>query len=137
MVIDTNAVLAMWWFADPRVAPLVRAVEERELRWWASHEMRDELQLVLDRLQGRASRASGTEVLGRFDHCAHLVPAVSGAPRLRCSDASDQVFIDLALDRRADWLLSRDRALLKLKRRASALGLRIAAPDDWQPSAPC
>jgi predicted nucleic acid-binding protein len=50
--------------------------------------------------------------------------------RLRCTDPDDQKFIDAAIVS-AQWLISRDRAVLKLARRAAALGLRIVTPERW------
>src|SRR5690606_15469334 len=56
------------------------------------------------------------------------------AADLTCRDPDDQVFLDLALHRGVGWLLSRDRQLLALRRRALARGLRILRPEDgpWQ-----
>ena len=54
------------------------------------------------------------------------------APRLTCSDPDDQVFIDAALAHGARWLATRDRALLKLRRKALARGLGIVRPGDWR-----
>ena len=48
-------------------------------------------------------------------------------PGLRCTDADDQKFIDLALHFGAAALLSRDRAVLRLARRAATLGLSIVS----------
>jgi len=47
---------------------------------------------------------------------------------LACTDLSDQKFLDLAHTARADWLVTKDKALLKLARRARALGLQIVEP---------
>jgi hypothetical protein len=44
------------------------------------------------------------------------------------------MFIDLALGVGARWLLSRDKAVLKLNRKAFALrGCSIIRPQDWGP----
>jgi hypothetical protein len=43
------------------------------------------------------------------------------------------MFIDLALSQGARWLLSRDRALLKLARKAAVSGLLIQTPEAWRP----
>ena len=59
------------------------------------------------------------------------VALAGAATRLRCTDADDQKFIDLALGYGARWLLSRDRAVLKLARRAQPLGLAVMTPDAW------
>jgi predicted nucleic acid-binding protein len=58
------------------------------------------------------------------------MPAPS--PPLRCSDPDDQIFIDAALAHHATWLVTRDRALLKLRRQALAQGLRIVQPAEWR-----
>ena len=56
--------------------------------------------------------------------------------RMRCTDADDQKFIDLALAARAVALLSADRAVLRLARRASAFGLVITTVAGWTMAAP-
>ena len=56
---------------------------------------------------------------------------IGEALRMRCTDPDDQTFIDLALSRGAQWLLSRDRAVLKLAKRARVLGLHILTPAAW------
>ena len=57
-------------------------------------------------------------------------------PTLRCSDIDDQKFIDLAVAARAVALLSADRAVLRLARRASAWGLAITTVERWRPELP-
>jgi len=55
---------------------------------------------------------------------------------MRCTDPDDQKFIDLAATSGAQWLISRDRAVLKLRKRAFALAqLRIVSPAEWRPTA--
>ena len=64
----------------------------------------------------------------------HLLPDADPRwtqARFRCTDADDQKFIDLAIEHRARWLVSRDRAVLKLARRAAPLGLGIVTPARW------
>jgi hypothetical protein len=51
---------------------------------------------------------------------------------LPCTDPADQKFIDLAVAERAQWLLSRDKALLRLARLAGKrFALRIGTPETW------
>ena len=47
LVLDTNIVLDLWWFEDPRVEPLQMAVQSGQVRWLATDAMREELQRVL------------------------------------------------------------------------------------------
>ncbi|MFT7776961.1 putative toxin-antitoxin system toxin component, PIN family [Roseateles sp.] len=53
------------------------------------------------------------------------------AGRLVCRDPDDQKFIDLALAARARWLISRDKAVLALAKRARLRGLAILTPERW------
>ena len=144
-VLDTNAVLALYWFLDPRLARLGMALQTGELRWLASSAMRQELVCVLGRLQAASPEHRSPEagnpgadamrrVIDAFDLRATLVLPCSGPPTPRCTDADDQKFIDLALHSGAAWLLSRDRAVLKLRHRLAALGkCRVMRPEDWAP----
>mgnify|MGYP000606137680 CR=1 FL=1 len=52
---------------------------------------------------------------------------------LRCKDPDDQVFIDLALHVGAQWLFSKDAALLKLAKRAKLRGTQVMTLQQWTP----
>jgi predicted nucleic acid-binding protein len=95
--------------------------------------MRAELAHMLGHRSLARWSPDATVAMANFDRLswAHPTPVAQAPAGLRCSDADDQVFIDLALAERAQWLLTHDRALLKLARRAAALGLRIVRPADW------
>ena len=66
-------------------------------------------------------------VLRDWDRLATPVERVFAAP-FACSDRDDQKFLDLAYTARADWLVTKDKALLKLARRARRDGLKILLP---------
>ncbi|WP_310384090.1 putative toxin-antitoxin system toxin component, PIN family, partial [Roseateles sp.] len=53
------------------------------------------------------------------------------AIRLVCRDKDDQMFIDLALAEQAGFLISKDRAVLALAKRARRVGLAIMTPEAW------
>lgn len=76
-----------------------------------------------------------TLISAKFDRLVLLEAEPSPAAssnRLLCSDPDDQVFLDLAVTRGATFLLSRDRALLKLARRANFLfNLSILTPGQF------
>jgi len=133
-VLDTNVVLDWLLFGNPQCAALQQALTSAALRWVATAEMRDELTHVLG--GGHLDRwQPDLALLGsQWDKYCVEVPApppASHATRLRCTDADDQKFIDLALACGARWLLSRDRAVLKLARKAQARGLTIQTPGAW------
>lgn len=135
LVLDTNVVLDWLLFRDARCAVLVQAIRVGQVRWVASPAMRAELQHVLARGLRSGRAVDAASILQAWDRWATMVAAGDGPapPSMRCTDADDQKFIDLALQVRAQALLSRDRALLKLRRRAATHGLRILSADAWQP----
>jgi putative PIN family toxin of toxin-antitoxin system len=132
VVLDTNAVLDWLWFGDDRIAPLAAALNRGRLCWVASSPMRNELVCVLDRLAAASATHSKEHALTSFDRWATIVQPAPVFERLRCTDADDQKFIDLALATGAAWLISRDRAVLRLARRAGAFGLAIVTPERWR-----
>jgi predicted nucleic acid-binding protein len=134
-VLDTNVVLDWLVFANPAVRPIAQAVESGRLRWVATPEMRAELAEVLRRGLPRNPLLDIERIWSLWSACAHIeddpTPPSLAAP-LRCTDPDDQKFIDFALHR-ADWLITRDRAVLKLARRALPRGLAILTPEAWTP----
>ncbi len=133
VVLDTNVVFDWLVFNNPGVTPVIDAIRSGQLRWLACPSMRGEAAWVLERGPLATRLESLEHALTCFDALAIRVdePPRLPLPRPRCSDASDQVFIDLALHHGARWLLTRDRALLKLARRLRAHGLQVLTPEAW------
>jgi uncharacterized protein len=132
LVLDTNTVLDWLVFADPGVAAVTDAIEEGAVHWLVCPRMRDELERTLAYASLAKWQPDPARVLALFDQHAQMCPAPVTAPTTpRCTDTDDQVFIDLALTTGAHSLLTHDRALLKLARRARVLGLQIVKPADW------
>lgn len=132
-ILDTNVWLAWLVYDDPLTRRLGEAVETGRIILPALPRIRDEFERVLAYPRLRLGPTQRTVALLRFDRHARMGPPVPVAD-LACRDPDDQVFLDLALHRGVGWLLSRDRQLLALRRRALARGLRIARPEDqaWQ-----
>ena len=127
IVLDTNVVLDLLLFADPSTDVLRAELRSGQRRWIATDAMRAELQRVLDYPAiARALTAHGvqaTQLLTRFDTACQLQPEGPACP-VRCSDRDDQPFIDLAVAHRA-LLLSKDKAVLRLRRRLVPLGVSV------------
>ncbi len=129
IVLDTNIVLDLLVFDDPATPPLKDALDSRRLQWIATPAMREELVRVLayPHIVARLAyyQLGVDEVLLAFDRQVQIVET---APRVSCicKDPDDQKFIDLAVAHRA-LLLSKDHAVLRLKRRLLPLGVSTAA----------
>ena len=137
IVIDTNIVLDLLVFDDPASAALAAALDSGELHWISCTPMRDELARVLGypiiaaHLERRARHVD--EVLAAHDaRVREVLPLAARAPCV-CRDPDDQVFIDLAVAHRAR-LLSKDRAVLALRRRLQAWGVQGSA--SWSTGLP-
>lgn len=133
-MLDTNVVLDWLLFRDPSCQLLGDAITAGRLWWIGSENMRSEFRHVLARAQFDTQRTDDGALHAHWERfCTVRAPAaLSGAAlRMRCTDHDDQMFIDLALSARAPWLLSRDRAVLKLANRARALGTQIVTPHRW------
>jgi putative PIN family toxin of toxin-antitoxin system len=135
VVIDTNVVLDCLVFADPAALTLWHEVGEGRWAWCVTPAMLDELRAVLERpLPERWENARKLALTLRFDdaiaawHADASPPAAHG---LACRDPNDQMFIDLALCCSPSWLVTRDSALLALRRRAVQKGVVVATPEQW------
>ena len=134
VVIDTNVVLDWLVFSEPAALALADAVAKQRCTWRASTEMLDELRMVLNR-----PLAERWEPARKLALTTEIVRLVTPAPTARaplaqhlvCRDAADQMFIDLALSCAPSWLITRDRALLALRRRAAARGVAVVTPEQW------
>lgn len=140
-VLDTNTVLDWLVFRDPSTASLAARIESGALVWRATPAMRQEFEQVLPRDCFVHWRPDAAAASAAWDRLACMDASEPPSGRLLCSDPDDQVFIDLALHHRCTWLISRDRALLRLARRAAAWRVSVLTPLAWlsyqsAPSAP-
>ena len=129
VVVDTNVVLDLLVFRDAACLLLRSRLGGEDLQWLACRSMRDELAHVLGRGLGEHWPVDPAAVVSEWDRRVELAPEPPDCD-LRCSDPDDQKFIDLAMAHRPCGLITRDRALLKLARRAAAHDVRIHRPVD-------
>ena len=143
VVIDTNVILDMFLYSDPRACDLIAALNSGELQWLATCDMREELARVLkyEHIQKRLMQvgtgtveeaqasladfadAQGLLIVAHMDAQATYVEAASRASYV-CKDVDDQKFIDLAQAHQA-LLISKDKAVLSMKNRMARVGVRI------------
>ena len=127
LVLDTNVVLDLFVFADKATLPLKGLLDAGEVQWVATAPMRVELERVLEyphivgKLAFHGLESAG--VLASFDRHVQLVEVAAKAP-VTCKDGDDQKFIDLALEHGCP-LLSKDAAVLSLKKRLAVLGVTV------------
>ena len=126
-VLDTNIVLDLWVFDEPKAEALRTSVESGSTQWLATAAMREELARVLaypqivKRLTARALPAD--TVLAHFDRHVQLQPDAPKAP-YACKDTDDQKFVDLAVQHTAA-LHSKDAQVLCMKKRLERCGVAL------------
>ena len=125
VVLDTNIVLDVFVFDDAAARPVRSGLEAGALHWLATQAMRDELERVLAyaKILPKLAfyRLAATDVLHAFDRHSRRVDVPARAP-VTCRDPDDQKFVDLAVAHGAT-LLSKDHAVLALKKRLTALAI--------------
>lgn len=131
-MLDTNVLLDWLVFGHPCGPAIEARLRAGTARWIASAQLQGELAHVLGRGGFSRWQPDAAAITAAWARHANLLPAPEppAARQLRCTDTDDQKFIDFALAHQAT-LLSRDRAVLKLARRARRLRFAILSPEQW------
>lgn len=131
-IFDTNVWLDWLVFSHDAV-PILRDLQHaKKIRIVYTSEMKEELADVLSRPQFKLSDIAQAAALQTMAGYADEVAACASTQvRIACKDIDDQVFIDTALGIKAAFLLSKDKHLLVLRKRAVAHGVTICTLDAW------
>lgn len=133
VVLDTNVLVSLYVFKDSRFAPLRSSIESGDWQAITNESCFGEFRRVLSYPLFALSAERQKEALAAYDagvvrHAGSSPGAIATLPR--CADRDDQKFLELARDSGADWLVTADKALLKLARRDRLRGLfRILTPE--------
>jgi putative PIN family toxin of toxin-antitoxin system len=135
VVLDSNVWIDILVFDDPATRPIHAALEARTLEALIDERCLRELTHVLDYPQFVRREVDKTAALACIARLTTLVAATideNARPLPICKDRDDQKFLELALASGAAWLVSKDRAVLKLARRvARDFAFRIAEPKPF------
>ncbi|MFO7542855.1 MAG: putative toxin-antitoxin system toxin component, PIN family [Thiobacillus sp.] len=130
LVLDTNVVFDLLYFDDPAAQPLRRALESGSVRCVVNAATLDEFKRVLAYPHFDMDGARQSALMGRYRAWSEMEETQDGHTSLpRCGDPDDQKFLELAAACGAHGLVSKDHALLKLRRRCAPL-FRILSPAD-------
>ncbi len=127
LVLDTNVVLDLFHWGNGDALPIMAALEGGRIECLADQRTLDELQRVLTYAQLKLTPEMRVDRYQRYRSLVRLVPAGDAPALPRCKDRDDQKFLELAARCAADLLVSKDKALLKLRGR-STLGFAILTP---------
>jgi putative PIN family toxin of toxin-antitoxin system len=132
VVFDTNVAVALEVFADPRLLALRERWDRDELTAIADDETLAEFDRVLRYPELRLDEAAAAAAGRRYRARCTVIPqgAAIESELPRCRDPDDQKFLQLAQRAGAAWLLTRDKALLALRKKVRFV---IAQPESLPP----
>ena len=139
LVLDSNVWLDWLHFDDPGVVPLKQAKRNGIIEIVIDAPCREELQRVLGYERFGLNETTQTALLGEVDRLSTFLDGLRYVPAENlpwCSDPDDIKFLALADASDADWLVTKDNALLTKRRRKGRhnVGYRVATPDEWSSS---
>lgn len=130
LVLDTNVVFDLLLFDDVVARPLRHALEAGRVRCVATDATLEEWRRVLGYPEFALDAARQAALFARYQVLSEKVADVEAVASLPpCSDPDDQKFIELAAAVRAAVLVSKDRAVLKLRHRCAPL-FRVMTPAE-------
>jgi putative PIN family toxin of toxin-antitoxin system len=139
VVLDSNIWIDLLVFRDPHVEAIRAALETGAIATLIRADCREELRRVLAYPQFARFAVDIDTALETVDGLTARVdapsPAQADAIRLpRCRDTDDQKFIELAHFAQAACLVSKDRAVLKLRSRLRrSSGVEVLTPAAFAP----
>lgn len=133
LILDTNVALSLFHYHEPALVPLEEALSTGP--WQALHNRAIlwEFLVVLTRPHFAVPGVSPLATLAKrlqLGYYGFEGEALPTSP-LFCKDAEDNKFLQLAWGCQAATLLTRDKDLLKIKKKARQQGLTIARPEDF------
>jgi len=136
LVLDTHVWLDWLVFNDSGIVPIRNAVGTGRVEVYIDAVCEEELVRVLAR--GFAKRTlEAKEQAACLEQCRRLAKRIdSAAPEAqraglpRCGDPDDQKFLEAALAADAQFLITKDRKLLALSRKAG-VSFRILTPQEF------
>ncbi len=130
LVLDTNVVLDLLHFDDAAARPLLRALDDGRVRCVVTAATLEEWRRVLAYPEFALDSMQRAARLARYQDLSDTVAGLVADMALPyCSDPDDQKFIELAAAVPAQGLVSKDRAVLRLRRRCAPY-FRIMTPAE-------
>lgn len=141
LILDTNVVLDWLVFNHPSLDNVTIEAKANHINILTHTALRDELRRVLNYPILKLDAKRQEEVYSLYQSLCReaVVPNEFNAQVLllpqgfpRCRDPDDQVFLALTLHTKADALVTRDRAVLALRKKARKFGVTILNVEEMR-----
>ncbi len=121
LVLDTNVVLDLLHFEDAIAYPILAALQHEQVKCVATEATLEELRRVLTYPEFKLASVRQATLLDQYLRLVRMQDTPPTSVELPiCSDPDDQKFLELAASSHAHTLVSKDRAVLKLRWRCAA-----------------
>lgn len=136
VVLDTNVCLDAFVFADVHAQTLLRTLQHGAVHAVIDQACRDEWLRVIAYPQFALDIDRQRCATEQLDRCLRWLPVKERVTRdialPLCKDTDDQKFLELAWAAQAQWLITKDKELLKLGRRTLRdAGFAILTLKEW------
>ena len=117
IVVDTNILLDIVYFNDPKIQDFKKALENKQVEAWSCNLIWEEFLDVIRRPAFFKDELSYQTIIDQARAYFQFETTEIPSSTFRCKDKDDQIFIDLAVSKAPCWLISRDLEVLKLAKR--------------------
>ena len=130
VVLDTNIWLDLLLFKDINLNYIINAIHQKHLQVYACQKMYDELARVLHYPQFSKYNHDINQCLEQFNnYVIYLATPPNLAIPVKCKDIDDQVFLDFCGLYNINFLISKDKQVLKLAKNMRKLGVKVIPPN--------
>ncbi len=130
LVLDTNILLDVFVFGNPNGLRLWEIIRERKIKTCYGEDCLREFKAIIGQDRFAVPNERQSEILTEFTATAQMQPNPVDTP-FKCRDREDQKFLAVAYASVPSVLLTKDKMLLKLNKRAKKLGFRIMKTEDY------
>lgn len=130
-VLDTNVVLDILLFKDTKVQTLVEAIDAERVLPIGHFDTFFEFADVVSRPMFQLSDSQIDQLLHEWIKL-HVVYREPLSTDLFCRDKDDNKFFNLARATGAEYLLSKDKKVLKARGKAKRFGCQVVKPEEFE-----
>lgn len=130
-VIDTNVVLDLLYFSDPKSESLEKALQSRSIIAVGHYDTLYEFCDVIARAQFKLSEEEQEELIGRWLSLHEILDEPLHDCAF-CKDPDDDKFFNLAQGCSAAFLISKDKKVLKARGKAKRFGCAVIKPENFR-----
>lgn len=129
-VIDTNVWLDLYFWNDAGVESLKALIDAKRISVCTSLECLEELADVIHRPQFKLTVEKQHDLLKQVLSVCKLVVQPTDVT-VKCRDGDDQKFLNLAHALKADFLVTKDKLVLKAGKKLKKFGTIVTTPSNF------